>query len=122
MAGHYEYACAANARNAAYHIWDLRDSDGHMGAAACIVVPSFWERFREEGDWQRLAWWIHDHLPYSRMTYFRTRFAFNLGWHEQPVRQIYSRVAPKGWLTRPGMGNHAGSHEAAWRGIVPVSG
>lgn len=122
MAGQYEYACASNARNAAFHIWDLHDAGGHMGAAACIVVPSFWERFRKKGDWQRLAWWIHDHLPYSRMTFYRTRFAFNIGWHEKPVREIYSRVAPKGFLTKPGYANHAGSHEAAWRGIVPGSG
>ena len=53
-----------------------------MGAAACIVVPSFWSRFRGQGDWQKLAWWIHHHLPYHWLTFFRTRFAFNIGWHE----------------------------------------
>lgn len=119
MAGRYEYACASNAKNAAYHIWDLRDEAGHMGAAACIVVPSFQARFRSEGDWQKLAWWIHDHLPYHRLTFFRTRFALNIGWHEQPVRVITSRVAPKGPLTQTGWDNHESSHEEIWREILP---
>lgn len=118
MAGHF-YGCASNAKNAAYHIWDQRDAASHMGAAACIVVPSFWQHYRREGDWQRLAWWIHDHLPYHRLTFFRTRFACNIGWHEKPERIITGQVAPKGVLTRPGMANHLGSHEECWRGIVP---
>lgn len=119
MAGRYEYACASNANNAAYHIWDRRDEAGHMGAAACIVVPSFWQCFRGQGDWQKLAWWIHDHLNYHWLTFFPARFAFNIGWHEQPVRIITSRAIPKGILTRPGWGNHQGSHEEMWRGIAP---
>lgn len=122
MSGHPEYACGSNASNAAYHIWDLRDEEGCMGAAACIVVPSFWNRFRGEGDWQKLAWWIHDHLPYSWLTFFRTRFAFNIGWHEKPVRIITSRVMPKGTLTKPGWDNHVGSHEEQWEGILPDYG
>jgi len=65
-------------------IWDLRDPGGFMGAAACIVVPSFWDRFRAEGDWQKLAWWIRDHLPYSSLCYFPRYSAFNISWHEQP--------------------------------------
>jgi hypothetical protein len=121
MAGNFEYACASNAENAAYHIWDQRDHDGCMGAAACIVVPSFWNRFRGQGDWQKLAWWIHDHLPYHWLTFFRTRFAFNIGWHERPVRIITSRVMPKGILTKPGWANNEGGHEEMWRGIVPAS-
>ena len=48
-------SCASNEANAAGHIWDLRDADGCMGATACIVVPRFWDRFRAEGDWRRLA-------------------------------------------------------------------
>lgn len=121
MAGKIEYACASNSENAAYHIWDQRDANGHMGAAACIVVPSFWVRHRAEGDWQKLAWWIHDHLPYHWLTFFRTRFAFNIGWHEAPVRIITSRVAPKGTLTKPGWDNHDGHHEDCWRGILPIT-
>ena len=120
MAGRY-YGCGSNASNAAYHIWDMRDAAGHMGAAACIVVPEFWERHRGTGEWQRLAWWIHDRLPYHSMTFFRRRFAFNIGWHEQPVRQIYSRAEPKGWLTRPGWANHEGCHGNDWRELAPAA-
>lgn len=113
------YNCSSNARNAASHIWDMRDTDGCMGATACIVVPSFWDRFQAPGDWQRLAWWIHAHLPYSSLTFFGTRFAFNIRWHERPRRIIRSWPTPRGTLTRPGYANHAGRHEAQWQGIVP---
>ena len=117
-AGKPGYNCAANHKDLAGHIWDGRDAEGFMGATACLIVPSFWDRFQAPGDWQRLAWWIHDHLPYASMQFFPRFFAFNLAWHERPVRRIDSFVAPKGCLTRPGMANHGGSHEEAWRGIV----
>lgn len=120
MSGRKAYSCASNDSNAAYHIWDARDHDGCFGAAACVVVPSFWAQYRWQGDWQRLAWWIHDHLPYSYVTFFKTRFAFNIGWHERPVRVIDSRAQPTGILTKPGMANHEGSHAEAWRPIVPI--
>lgn len=68
--------------------------------------------------WQKLAWWIHDHLSYSSLFFFPTYWAFNFSWHERPIRRIDSYVAPKGCLTRPGMGNHDGSHEQAWRDFV----
>lgn len=32
---------ASNGKDYAGHIWDRRDVDGHMGATACVVVPSF---------------------------------------------------------------------------------
>lgn len=110
--------CASNAANAAGHIWDLRDTNGNMGATACIAVPAFWDKFQAEGDWQKLAWWIHDHLPYSEMYFFPKLWAFNLTWNEQPIRRIDSYTKPVGCLTKPGMANHAGSHEAIWRGIL----
>lgn len=119
--GRRDYNCARNEANYAGHIWDRRDAAGHMGATACIVVPSFWDRFgHEEGGWRRLAWWIHDHLPYSDMYFHTTYWAFNLSWHEEPSRSISSYASPKGCLTRPGMANHTGSHESEWREIVPV--
>lgn len=115
--------CASNEANYAHHIWDRRDADGCLGATACVVVPWFADRYAEGADWRSLAWWIHDHLPYSRLCFFPKLAAFNIHWHERPERMIDSYVKPKGILTRPGMGNHAGSH-AAWYAGFPelVSG
>lgn len=113
--------CASNEANAAAHIWDVRDHNGHIGATACIVVPGFVERFTAPGDWKRLAWWIHDHLPYADMEFFPVRWAFNLNWHEAPKRRIYSHVPDhRGYLTRPSMDNHTADHRAEWEGIVPT--
>jgi len=88
-----------------------------LGATACIVVPAFWDAFCGEGDWTKLAWWIHDHLPYSGLYFFPTYWAFNITWNESPKKRIDSYVMPKGCLTRPGMANFEGGHEFAWRGI-----
>ncbi|NNH66824.1 hypothetical protein [Rhizobium laguerreae] len=112
------YSCASNEANYAGHIWDQRDAEGHMGATACVVVPAFWDRFQGEGDWRKLAWWIHDHLPYSSLEFFPRYWAFNVGWHEQPVRRIDSYAKPVGCLTKPGMANHEGSHRQHWDGIL----
>lgn len=112
--------CASNERNTAAHIWDRRDYKGHMGATACIVVPSFSSRFRAPEDWKRLAWWVHDHLPYATMEFFPTLWAFNLQWHETPARMIYSHVPDaRGYLTKPGMDGHDADHRAQWEGILP---
>lgn len=113
------YSCASNERNAGAHIWDLRDAHGGMGATACVVVPSIYDRFgSEDGGWRRLAWWIHDHLPYSSMTFYPKLWAFNLRWCEEPERRITSYVKPLGTLTAPGMDNHAGSHRSEWEPLV----
>lgn len=114
------YDCASNERNAARHIWDLRDHAGHMGATASIVVPGFANRFDQPGDWKRLAWWVHDHLPYATMEFFPVRFAFNLSWHEKPTRMIYSHIPDaRGYLTKSGMDGHDADHSAEWAGILP---
>ena len=109
--------CASNEANAAGHIWDLRDENGRMGATACIAIPSFWDQYQEEGDWQKLAWWIHDHLPYSEMFFFPRLWAFNLTWNESPVRRIDSYTRPIGCLTKPGMANNKTGHSDDWQGI-----
>jgi hypothetical protein len=113
-AGKAGYNCASNESNHAHHIWDRRDAEGNMGATACIVIPAFHDAFPGEGDWQKLAWWIHDHLPYSTLYFFPKLWAVNIQWRENPVRQIDSYTKPRGRLTSPGMPNHAGSHEADW--------
>lgn len=110
-------SCASNEKNRAAHIWDQRDAAGYMGATACIVVPRFAAAYTAPGDWQRLAWWVHDHLPYASMQFFPKRWAFNLQWHERPQRRIDSFAAPRGLLTKPGMANHGGNHSAAYAGL-----
>ncbi len=112
------YNCASNEDNFAGHIWDAKNSDGHIGATACIVVPSFWDTYRQPGDWMKLAWWIHDHLPYSSMYFHKTYWAFNLSWSDRPRRSIGSYPAPAGYLTRAGWANNTGSHEPEWRGLI----
>jgi hypothetical protein len=108
-------SCAKSEASFAGHIWDRRDAEGRMGAMATIVVHRFIPYYERTGDWEALAWWVHDHLPYSEMQFFPKLAAFNLGWQERPKRTIYSYIPPRrGWLTKPGMGNHAGDHAEAY--------
>jgi hypothetical protein len=91
--------CASNEKNAAKHIWDMRDGDGCMGAMACVVAPAFYDSHPEPGGWQVLARWIDDNLPYSTLYFFPTFWAVNIGWHERPKRRIDSYAEPKGrWV------------------------
>lgn len=95
--------CASNARNYASHIWDARDDEGRMGATATIVLPWLVDYLDEGGDWRAMAWWVHDHLPYSYMCFYPRLGAFNIQWREQPERRIMSWRQPKGILFRQGM-------------------
>lgn len=109
--------CAKNDTSAAYHIWDRRDGKGRMGAAACIVIPWFADRYAEGADWRGLAWWIHDQLPYSHLQFFPKLAAFNIQWHEKPLRRIDSFIQPRGCLTKPGMPGHSASHADWYKGF-----
>jgi len=106
--------CATNESNYGAHIYDYRDSDGALGATASIVINSYVDIFDDTGDWPALAWFIHDHLPYSSQFYFPKLCAFNLTWSENPKRVIKSYVTPKGTLTKPGMENHDGDHSSEY--------
>ena len=94
--------CSRNEWNGGHHIWDQLDKNGNMGATASVVVPWFSEQYEQGRDWQDLAWWIHDHLPYSSLYFFPKLCAFNLQWNEVPDRKISSYIAPKGTLLRTG--------------------
>ena len=78
--------CASNKKNYAKHIWDHKDTDGFMGATACIVIPEFvdWVEEKPGRDWRVLAWFIHDHLPYSEMVFFNRNGTVNLTWRGDP--------------------------------------
>ena len=97
------YNCARNTATAANHIWDLRDERGSMGAMVTVVVPAFLAEYEKTCDWRPMAWWVHDHLPYSEICFFPKLAAFNLGWRAQPLKEIRSFAPPKGLLYKPGM-------------------
>lgn len=85
--------CASNKNNYASHIWDYPDDNG-KGATACVVVPWFADRYEKGADWRALAYWIHNHLPYSDLYFFPKLCAFNISWHEKPTRSIRSYIKP----------------------------
>ncbi len=94
------YGCAKNEANYAGHIWDRLDQEGLKGATACIVLPWFTDRYVKGRSWQDLAYWIHDHLPYSELQFFPDNCAFNISWHERPKKNVYSFIEPKGYLIK----------------------
>jgi hypothetical protein len=124
--GNHRYkSCGSNETNRGLHIWDQRSKKGGMGAMASIVVPWLVDRTRQGVTWRAMAWWIHDHLPYSELQFYPKLLAFNIGWHESPKRRITSFVQPRGLLTKPGMDNHKGEHSCQYPGfpdlVVPVA-
>ena len=92
-----DHNCSRNEANFAGHIWDVRDSEGCIGATACIVVPWFMDRYDQGADWRSLAYWIHDHLPYSELEFFHGKgmCSFNINWHEKPKKTITSWLKPR---------------------------
>ncbi|MDB5582343.1 MAG: uncharacterized protein JWR80_7519 [Bradyrhizobium sp.] len=116
--GNVQYSsCASNERDRARHIWDQRSANGGMGAMASVVVPWLVDYVDAGGSWTAMAWWIHDHLPYSELQFFPKLAAFNIGWHEYPARRITSFAQPLGLLTKPGMANHTGLHPHEYPGF-----
>ncbi len=118
---HYR-SCGSNEHNRARHIWDQRSGDGGMGAMTSIVIPWLIDRLDKGVTWQAMAWWIHDHLPYSELQFFPKLAAFNIGWHEIPKRRITSFAKPRGLLTKPGMSNHDGDHSEEYPGFPELAG
>ena len=115
--------CGSNESNRAGHIWDQRDAEGRMGATACIVVNRFVPYYERSGDWEAMAWWVHDHLPYSEMEFFPRYAAFNLQWREAPERTIYSFIPPRGGrLTGAGMANWEGGHQESYAAMLGEMG
>jgi len=98
FANKHGHNCAKNEDNYAGHIWDHLDADGLKGATACIALPWFTTRYENGADWRELAYWIHDHLPYSELQFFPAICAFNISWHEKAKKTIYSYISPKGYL------------------------
>lgn len=115
--------CGRNESNYGGHIWDRRNAEGQMGATACIVVNRFIPYYERTGDWEAMAWWVHDHLDYSEMEFFPRFAAFNLQWREQPVRRISSFIPPRrGRLTDPAKPNWAGQHDDTYAAMLEEIG
>jgi len=115
----HNHQCSRNEITYADHIWDYRDKDGNLGATATIVVNNFIPYYEKTGDWESLAWYIHDHLPYSSMEFYPIYAAFNFRWRENPERRITSRCPPRlGYLTKPGMENHEGDHSHLYANML----
>jgi hypothetical protein len=93
--------CARNDNPLECHIWDRGVGEAAI-AGASVVIPWFADRYAEGRDWRDLAWWIHDHLPYSEMWFFPKLAAFNLVWRPKPLRTISSYIAPRGTLLKAG--------------------
>lgn len=91
--------CARNDHPEECHIWD---SPHAQVAGATVVIPWFADHYAQGRDWRDLAWWVHDHLPYSEMWFFPKLCAFNLSWRPDPWRKIASYVAPRGTLLARG--------------------
>lgn len=88
-----------------------------MGATVCVVFPWLIDNYHDDGDWQKMAWWIHDHLPYSSIMVFPKLWAMNIQWHEKPARRIRSFAEPRGVLTKIGMANNEGDHSEHYVGF-----
>ena len=107
--------------NHARHVWDRLDEEdekGKKGATASVVIPWFVDYLEERPDmsWKAMAWWIHDHLDYSEVTFFHNRrfnyAAFNIRWHQTELRRSI-RSAVHGVLTSPRKPGHASRDHAA---------
>ncbi|WP_184564578.1 hypothetical protein [Sulfitobacter undariae] len=91
--------CARSDNPIECHIWDYSD---RPIAGTSLVIPWFADQYAQGRDWRDLAWWVHDHLPYSEMWFFPKLAAFNLVWRPEPLRTISSYIAPRGMLLRAG--------------------
>jgi len=110
--------CGSNESNYGAHIWDYPDTvRNELGAMACVIVP--WQHDRlPQHPWTEMAWWIHDHLPYSTLQFFSSG-AFNIGWQTTAQRVIRSTITPQK-LTEPNMPNHSGLHHGQYPGYPEV--
>lgn len=109
--------CSTNEKNYAAHIWDYPNAEGY-GAMATIVVNRFIPYFERTGDWQSMAWYIHDNLPYSTLYFFPKLAAFNIGWHEKPIRQIGSYITPRTYFSKLNEDDLDGDHSEYYKDML----
>jgi hypothetical protein len=113
--------CTCNEDNVAYHIWDVRDSAGYLGATATVVVPAYLEHYERTGDWRSLGWWIRDNLEhYAEVQFFRRLCAFNIRWYEGPSSKTVGYLDPptRATLTRSGQPDFDGDHSRLYAAVI----
>lgn len=113
--------CTDNDINAARHIWDRRDGDGHLGGTVTVFVPAYLEHYRKTGDYRPLAWWIRDHIgDYSELFFFRKLCAFNIRWYQGPSDKAIWYLDPpvRDMLTKVGMDGFDSDHSQIYRNII----
>ncbi len=116
-------SCASNEANYAAHIWDRRTlHGGFLGASATVVIPAYLPHYETTGEWKPLAWWLHDHVDYNEICFFRKLCAFNIGWRENPERRITNWIDKARLLTKPGMDNHKGNHAEHYAHVPMLAG
>lgn len=115
--------CARNDHPLECHIWDRGAGDNAI-AGASIVIPWFADQYDLGRDWRDLAWWLHDHLPYSEMWFFPKLAALNLVWRPTPLRTISSYIKPRGTLLRTGdaPAETLAARQARYRDFPPFRG
>lgn len=113
--------CARSGNPIECHIWDWQ---GTPVAGTSLVIPWFADQYDQGRDWRDLAWWVHDHLPYSEMWFFPKFAAFNLVWRPVPLRTISSYIAPRGMLLRAGVepAEDAATRAARYADFPPLRG
>ena len=73
--------------------------------------------------WKAMAWWIHDHLPYSEMEFYRHRSpkfeyaAFNIRWHETKVRGRIVSMSGDRILQKDRREHSPGDHASEYPGF-----
>ncbi|MGB3245387.1 MAG: hypothetical protein WBB25_12695 [Sulfitobacter sp.] len=115
--------CARNDNPLECHIWD-RNAGAEAIAGASIVIPWFADHYETGRDWRDLAWWLHDHLPYSDIWFFPKLAAFNLVWRAVPLRTISSYIAPRGTLLKAGAApdENKMARQARYADFPPIRG
>ncbi|MGZ2256958.1 hypothetical protein [Roseobacter sp. A03A-229] len=115
--------CAANDNPIECHIWDRGQGEEAI-AGTSLAIPWFTDQYEAGRDWRDLAWWLHDHLPYSEAWFFPKLAAFNLVWRPTPLRTISSYIKPKGMLLRAGdaPGESLAKRQARYADFPPFRG
>ena len=64
------------------------------GAMACIVIPYIADLYKQDRTvWRKIAWYIHDQLPYDRMIFHPILCAINMCWNNIAEQRSCSPIS-----------------------------